>query len=129
MNRIISKKGQTVLPEYVVGFFLVVAAMVTLTVFVQRALQARARDAKIYMVNLAAQGCAQAGAGCQQAAGTQEGQFNYEYEPYYSKAVLQVDRAQNESKSLEIGSIFRRNSGEATQVNTTSVQTAPENAH
>jgi|GEM_PF-6537085 len=123
--KIFSKKGQTVLPEYVVGFFLVVGAMVTLTVFVQRALQARARDAKIYMVDLAKQGCAQAGAGCQEAAG----QINYEYEPYYSKVASTVDRSQNEKKTLEVDSIFRRGAQDETQVNAVSVQRTPGEAN
>ena len=100
MSKIYSQKAQTVLPEYVVGFFLVIAAMVAVSLYVQRALQARTRDAKIYMMDMAAQGCAQAGSGCLNAANAQDGRLRYEYEPYYTQAESQVDRAQTENKSL-----------------------------
>lgn len=123
-----TRRGQTVMPEYVVGFFLVIAAMVTLTVYVQRALQARARDAKIYMVDLASRGCAQAGDGCLQAAGARNGELNYEYEPYYTKSSAVIERTQNESKTLEVNSVFRRNAREVTQVGSNSDQRPPEDA-
>ncbi len=46
-----NNKGQTVFTEYVVIFFIVVAAAATMTVFVQRALQGRIRDAKNYLIS------------------------------------------------------------------------------
>ncbi|MBI4308985.1 MAG: hypothetical protein HY591_01495 [Candidatus Omnitrophica bacterium] len=128
MDTFKSRKGQAAVPEYVVGFLLVVAAMIAATVYVQRALQARARDAKVYMLDTAAKGCLTAG--CQEAAGaTAEGKFAYEYEPYYSKINSVVDRDQNQQRLDILTGIFSKQFAQATRVNSTSEQLPPVEAN
>ena len=135
MANVNSQKGQTVLPEYVVVFFVVIVAMVAITVYIRRALQARQRDAKVYMIDMAAQGCAQADLNsggsldCQGAAGINGGRFIYDYEPYYSQAASNVDRGQAEQTALFVNSIFHKWSVGQTQVNTASAQSPPWSAN
>ena len=114
-------------PEYVVGFLLAIAAMIAVTVYLQRAFQARARDAKIYMLDTAAQGCATTG--CQEAAGMRAGKFAYEYEPYYAKINSQVDRDQNEQKLDILTGVFSKQFSQTIQVNSTSQQLPPAEAN
>ena len=45
-----NNKGQTILSEYVMIFFVVIAAAVAMTVFVQRGLEARIHDARNFMI-------------------------------------------------------------------------------
>lgn len=72
-------------------FFMAIAAIVAMTVFVQRGLQSRMRDAKMYMVDRATDGCVSAvGTNCKGLSAT--GQFNYEYEPYYTAQTADVSR-------------------------------------
>ena len=92
-----ARKGQLAMSEYVLLFFVVIAGASAMTLYVQRGLQARTRDAKIYMVDMAAQACAQATTGtvdCLGAASPTR-KLAYEYEPYYgqSKALVQRDSA------------------------------------
>ncbi len=46
-----NRQAQIVGAEYVLTFFLVVGMMVSMTIYVRRALQARVRDVRIYAVN------------------------------------------------------------------------------
>lgn len=117
--------GQTVVPEYALVIFVVVTAVVVSTVYIQRMLQARMRDAKIYMVDQAAAACAAAGPECLNAAGAQGGKFAYEYEPYYGKIATTADRAQDNTKSLEINGIFRSQGAQQTVINSVSEQLPP----
>jgi hypothetical protein len=130
-------KGQTILPEYVVVFFVVIAALVTMSVFVQRAFQARARDAKLFMVDTAAQGCQQADAAstqawpiaCQNAAGIAQGNVAYEYEPYYGQINSDVVQEGQESKELSANSAFTKQMRHMTGVTSTSTQLPPGSAN
>lgn len=134
MNGLASRRGQTILPEYVVGFFLVIAALVAMSLYVQRTLQARVRDAKLYMVDRASSACAQVDAlsggqtNCLGAAGAVNGHINAEYEPYYTQVSSLVDRSQNQQKSVELGSTFRKLYNQSTQINGYSVQLPPVEA-
>ncbi|HLD70014.1 MAG TPA: hypothetical protein VJA17_04535 [Candidatus Omnitrophota bacterium] len=65
-NRVLNKKGQNT-AEYALLISLVVAAIIAMQTYAQRALQARIRDASLYMVN-----------------GTSGlGNTTQQYEPYY----------------------------------------------
>ena len=46
-----NNKGQSILSEYVMIFFVVIAAAVAMTIFVQRGFEARIHDARNFMIN------------------------------------------------------------------------------
>ncbi|MBI3314569.1 MAG: hypothetical protein HYZ86_01325 [Candidatus Omnitrophica bacterium] len=83
------KKGQSSLPEYVVTFFLVIAAVVAMTVYIQRSIQAKTKDARDYMVGLASAECDD---DCRAAAGIGGNTIPGEYEPYYGKVDSRTSR-------------------------------------
>ena len=72
--------------EYILVFFLAIGALVAMTVYVQRALQARIRDGNRYMV--------------QQAAKAHNAAIALEYEPYYANISSYTDRNQREDSYL-----------------------------
>ena len=57
LRRVRHNKGQAILPEYVVTFFIVIAVVVGMTSYIQRSFQARLWDARNYMVNVANAAC------------------------------------------------------------------------
>jgi len=73
-NRILNKKGQNT-AEYALLISLVVAAIIAMQTYAQRALQARIRDASIYMKNNTS------------VLGNTE-----QYEPYYLQTNYEVAR-------------------------------------
>ena len=75
-----NNKGQTVLSEHVMVFFVVIAAIVAMTIFVQRSFEARIHDARNFMINgiMNSDVC---DANCLAATGNA---IHYEYEPYYA---------------------------------------------
>ncbi len=85
----IGKKGQSSLPDYVVTFFIVIAAAVAMTTYIQRSLQAKTKDARDYMVGLAANEC---DSDCRAAAGINGNSIPREYEPYYGHVDSQTRR-------------------------------------
>lgn len=68
-----NKKAQAVTGEYVLVFFLAVAAMVAMTVYVKRAYQAQFRNARMAMINIVNE----------RTGAYYTGNVFYEYEPYY----------------------------------------------
>jgi len=82
-------KGQSSLSDYVVTFFIVIAAAVAMTVYIQRSLQAKTKDARDYMVGLASANC---DGDCKAAAGISGSGIPREYEPYYGKVDSQTRR-------------------------------------
>ncbi len=121
-------KGQTTLPEYVVTFFLVIGVIVAMTIYIQRALQARVWDARNYAVNVANQAC---DADCHAAAGVANKSLPYEYEPYYGYVNSTTTRSSNTTDALlavgETG-IFRKIINEENQSSTYSEQLPPKAA-
>lgn len=77
--------------EYVIGVLLAVAAVVAMTVYVQRGIQARVRDSRNKMI-----------VEVTQAANPRESEANFpvriEYEPYYGNVVSDVD---SETRKVE----------------------------
>ncbi len=74
-NRILNKKGQNT-AEYALLISLVVAAIIAMQTYAQRALQARIRDAALYMKN-----------GTNLLGNTEQ------YEPYYLQTNYEVTRS------------------------------------
>lgn len=107
--------GQATMSQYVVLFFLAIGSLIAMTTFVQRALQARIRDTKIYMVD-----------NVQTLTGIN---VSYEYEPYYANVSTVVDRNRNEQIQLLQGGatgIFRKTVNGQVIATTTSEQAPPK---
>jgi hypothetical protein len=122
-----NNKGQSILSEYVMIFFVVIAAAVAVTTYVQRSFEARVHDARNYMID-AVNKSSVCDANCMAATG---GSISHEYEPYYSEMVS--DAVQNESDSTGagagnrqvLGAKYFKNLNEETQTTSTSVQLPP----
>lgn len=125
---LLNKKGQSVLSEYVVIFFLVVTAAVAMAVYVQRALQARVFDARNYAINQVSQECDE---NCLAATG---GVIAREYEPYYGNIESNTDRRQQDASAIEGGldkneGLFHKSIDVMSNTVTTSRQKPPKDAN
>ncbi len=127
--RLHSQKGQASLPEYVVTFFVVIGAIVAITVYVQRGLQARTYDARNYMVAQAAKDC---DADCKAATSqVSNNAILPEYEPYYGQVDSKTTRESRQDNQLLQGGttgIFRKIINEETSSDTVSTQLPPKDA-
>ena len=94
-----NNKGQAILAEYVMIFFVVIAALVGMTVFVQRSLEARVHDARNYLTSSVVNSGA-CDANCVAAAG---GSINPEYEPYYAQIFSNVFQDEQSTKGATSG--------------------------
>jgi hypothetical protein len=93
--------------------------IVAMTTFVQRALQARIRDTKIYMMKNI------------KNYGNISANMTYEYEPYYSNVSTVVARYRDDESGLIGGGatgIFRRNLNALTNIESNSQQAPPKDA-
>jgi hypothetical protein len=121
-----NNKGQSVLSEYVMIFFVVIAAGVAMTTFVQRSFEARVHDARNYVVDSVMNVC---DVNCVNAAG---GSITHEYEPYYSVSL--ADAQHNESErdttgqgnAQVLGAVYTKTKNEGTQTISTSCQLPPQ---
>ena len=118
-----NNKGQAILSEYVMIFFVVIAALVAMTTFVQRGFEARIHDARNFMINSVTNSGA-CDANCLQATG---GNIFYEYEPYYSIMAANVQKNQQDTTGATqaLGAVYTGSSNEATQTNSNSCQLPP----
>jgi hypothetical protein len=103
-----NKKGQSVLAEHAMIFFIVIGALVAMTIFVRRGFEAKIHDARNFMIN-SVMNSSVCDANCVAATG---GGIYYEYEPYYVQSFSNVLQSDNEFKGLtngnaaETGSIY-----------------------
>jgi hypothetical protein len=122
-----NNKGQTILSEYVMIFFVVIAAAVAMTVFVQRGIEGRVHDARNSMINAIVSSGA-CDADCVQAAG---GNIRYEYEPYYTQALSDVSQNQTDNRGARpgnpqvLGAAYFNSTNEETATTTFSCQFPP----
>lgn len=127
MGRNMNKKGQSILSEYVMIFFVVIAALVAMTSFVRRGLNARIHDARNYMIDSVSNNNV-CDANCVQAAG---GKIAYEYEPYYTQMIADVYQNSQASTGItngsaaEIGAIYTKSLNNLTRGTSTSFQLPP----
>ncbi len=122
-------KGQAILSEYVMIFFVVVAAAVAVTTFVQRGFEARVHDARNFMVDSVNSAC---DANCHAAAGVVAGgNIPHEYEPYYSQMLSDVQQNEQDNlgaargKAQVLGAVYYKSINEATKTISTSDQLPP----
>jgi hypothetical protein len=131
---VMNKKGQAILSEYVMVFFVVIAAAVAMTLFVQRALEARIHDARDFMIDSVTNSGA-CDANCLNAAGLTGNQIPYEYEPYYSVAISNSQQNQQDFTSAQpgsaqaIGAIYNRSLSDNSQAGSFDCQLPPECAN
>jgi len=124
-----SHSGQAVFSEYMMVIFLVIAAIVAITVYVQRSLEARIHDARNFMVDTVANNSV-CDANCVMATGS----IAHEYEPYYTQMAASSQQNQNQTFTATtgnpniIGAIYGQWDREATQSNAVTNQLPPEEA-
>ena len=110
-----SSKGQTVSSEYVISTVLVVAAVIVMSTYIKRALQARAYDAQQKTIQ-----DAQAALGLTVAN---------EYEPYYLVSEAEVDQSRYDRTHItQNGGFFNKEIDMYRGVLTSSEQLAPLNS-
>lgn len=122
-----SHRGQSVLSEYTMVIFIVIAAVVAITVYVQRSLEARIHDARNFMVDSVVNNSV-CDANCLLATGN----IMHEYEPYYTQ--MAASSSQNQEQELTaaqgnaqvIGAIYGQSDNETTQSNAVTNQLPPE---
>jgi len=120
-----NKKGQSILSEYVMIFFVVIAAIVAMSTLVQRGLEARLHDARNFVVNSVKKVC---DTNCLEATGTT---IPYEYEPYYAQML--ADTQHNEETNDEsttgnavaLGAVYLKLTDDETKTISTSKQLPP----
>jgi hypothetical protein len=114
-----NSRGQSVSGEYVMVFFLALGAIAAMSVFFQRTLQGRIRDARNSMVGIV-------------RAYNYQGNIGYEYEPYYTDTDSNIQRRSSVDSRLLSGGvsgISRDNISEETIVNSLSETAAPRSAY
>ena len=89
LNKCLNRKGQNT-AEYALLISLVVAAIIAMQTYAQRALQARIRDASLYMVN-----------------GTSPLGTTDQYEPYYLTTNYEVTRDTTQREILGVNLVSR----------------------
>jgi hypothetical protein len=110
-------KAQAMMGEYAVVIALAMAVLMTMGVFVRRAIQARIHDARDYMVSEVRN----------RTLGLFNGNLYKEYEPYYINTAAEVTRSHTDTSGLLPGGssgIFLKTFDETTSA-TISSETAP----
>jgi hypothetical protein len=111
-----NNKGQTVLSEHVMIFFVVVAALVAMTTIVQRGFEARIHDARNFMINSVMNNSV-----CDSNCVAATGNISYEYEPYYTQTIADTEHNEEDYKgattgnSASIGAIYVNTMNEETK--------------
>jgi hypothetical protein len=93
-----NNKGQSIFSEYVMIFFVVIAAAVAMVTFVQRGFEARIHDARDLLINSVNSAC---DANCMNATGGNS--IPYEYEPYYQQFFSTVQNYENDTSGATPG--------------------------
>lgn len=121
-------KGQSILAEHTMIFFVVIAALLAMTTYVQRAYEARIHDARNFMIN-AVLNSGVCDANCMAAAG---GNVYLGYDPYYLQQVSGITSHARDKlgvtsgKPIALGVIFNTTYNEASSTVATSLQIPPE---
>ncbi|MBF0571203.1 MAG: hypothetical protein HQL12_04965 [Candidatus Omnitrophica bacterium] len=122
-----NNKGQAVMAEYVMIFFVTIAALTGMTTLIQRSLQARIHEGRNFLIASVANSSV-CDVNCLAATG---GSIAYEYEPYYSQVVSDVAHNGQENavatkgSPQAIGAIYLKSLNDRVQTVTNSVQLSP----
>jgi hypothetical protein len=106
--------GQTISAETVIIFVLVVVAIMAMSVYVRRGVQARVRDAVIFTRDEA--DAALGGANV----------VTLQYEPYYVLSAAQVNQQSTDLSRIVVNGDFQRDSQQSRVMVTNSTQLAPK---
>lgn len=106
------QRGQSVATEYVVIFFLAIAAIAAMAMYVRRAFQGRVYDARMYTIQKASQ-----------ALG---GAVPFEYEPYYAETDSNLVKRTSETLNISGPEVVLRTSSEVGATNSFSIQRQPD---
>jgi len=110
--------GQAIGAELVVTFVLVVTAILAISTYFRRAMQARVRDAVIYVRNEA-----------ETATMNSDGfgqRIHLQYEPYYVEAEAQTEQKSTDTARIDASGYFIRDTSQGRIVTSNSVQLAPK---
>ena len=99
MRRGMNKKGQMIFSEYVMIFFVVIAAATAMTTFVQRCFKAQVHDARNLMISTA-----NSAADANFLMATGGSSIPYEYEPYYDVHSSSIGKIEDDSVGKTSGS-------------------------
>jgi hypothetical protein len=122
-----NNKGQSVMAEHVMIFFVVMAALMAMTIFVRRGFEARIHDARNYMINSVMDNSV-----CDTNCIAATGNIQYEYEPYYEQTLTDIVRKHQDTKEMtngsaqDIGAKYLNSVNEEIRAIVTSVQLPPE---
>lgn len=117
-------KGQAILAEHVMVFFIVVAALTAMTVLVRRAFEARIHDARNFAIEMAANAC---DVNCQAASNG----VSWGYEPYYMQTFSDVQRNSDNHQGItngsagELGAIYISSVNDTSNISSISHQLPP----
>jgi len=123
-----SQSGQSILSEHTVVFFIVIAAVVAITAYVQRSFEARIHDARNFAIDTVTNSNV-CDANCLMATG---GVIKHEYEPYYTQMASTSQQNQEQSftatsgNAQVIGAIYGKFDKESTQANAVTNQLPAE---
>jgi hypothetical protein len=126
-----SQNGQSILSEYTMVFFIVIAVVVAISVYVQRSFEGRIHDARNFAIDAVANSDV-CDANCLMATG---GVVKHEYEPYYTQMAASSQQNQDQTftatsgNAQVIGAIYGHNEKVATQSNAVTNQLPPEAAN
>ncbi|OGX06010.1 MAG: hypothetical protein A2Z88_05985 [Omnitrophica WOR_2 bacterium GWA2_47_8] len=130
LKRLKQKNGQAVLGEYVLLFFLVVAGITAMSVYMKRAIQGRLRDSRQYMQRMVLNTLRD-----QSIPGDPDPQIWAEYEPYYMNRVTDTSSTIYDEKHLlpsgpgTTSGIYRSRIDETKVIKSTSNQAPPKDAN
>ncbi len=125
LKRLRSIQGQAIFAEYVLVFFIVVGMMTVMTVYFKRAVQARIRDSRDYMVKEVKT----------RTAGYYSGNLITQYEPYYTSTNTTINTSSNMTDTLnqqpagEPVDAFEQTIDEQTIINSVSNVASPKFAN
>ena len=105
--------GQTITAEIVIIFVLVVVAIVAMSTYVRRVMQARVRDAVIFTRDEA-------------IAALGSDNVTLQYEPYYVLSAAQTNQSSTDLSRIVVNGDFQRDSSQSRVMVTNSTQLAPK---
>jgi hypothetical protein len=112
LKRFRNNNGQAISAELVVTFILVVAAVLALSTYVRRTLQARTRDAMVYTRG--------------EAATALQDNITLQYEPYYVQVESNITQSSSDTSNIVSGGDLIRNVSQRKAMTSTSSQLAPK---
>ena len=114
-KRFFPQRGQAIGAEYVVVTFVAIGAVMAMSVFVRRAIQARVHDAQVYTTS--------------QASNALGRPIPVEYEPYYAEMISNTAQNATDRTRFVGGNSYRKVIEQEKHVASQSLQLPPKQAN